>query len=97
MALYDYRCEADGVFEVSRPLGTAPGTVVCPVCDAEATRVFTTPMLGTTASKALVGAIEHAEKTRDAPDVVTSVPRRPRHQRTPTVPLTPKLARLPRP
>jgi putative FmdB family regulatory protein len=97
MAFYDYRCEADGVFEVSRPLGTAAGTVACPVCGAGAARVFTTPMLGTTAPKALVGAIEHAEKSRDAPEVVTSMPRRPKHQRTPTVPLTPKLARLPRP
>ena len=97
MAFYDYRCDADGVFEVSRPLGTAPGTVACPVCDAVATRVFTTPMLATTAPKALVAAIDHAVKTRLEPDVVTSLPRRPADQRTPTLPLTPKLRRLPRP
>jgi putative FmdB family regulatory protein len=97
MAFYDYRCESDGVFEISRPLGTAPGTAACPVCRAEAARVFTTPMLATTAPKALVSAIDHAEKSRHEPEVVTSIPRRPPAQRTPTVPLTPKLARLPRP
>jgi putative FmdB family regulatory protein len=97
MAFYDYRCEADGVFEITRPLGTAPGSIACPVCEREAQRVFATPMLGTTAPKALVGAIEHAEKSRDAPDVVTSIPRRPPRDRTPTLPLTPTLARLPRP
>jgi hypothetical protein len=54
-------------------------------------------MPATTAPKALVAAIDHAEKTRHEPDVVTAIPRRPLHQRTPTLPLTPKLRRLPRP
>jgi hypothetical protein len=45
----------------------------------------------------LVAAIDHAEKTRDAPDVVTSLPPSGARRRTPTVPLTPTLARLPRP
>jgi putative FmdB family regulatory protein len=97
MAYYDYRCAVDGVFEISRPLGTAPGTVACPVCQAEADRVFATPMLATTAPKALVSAIEQAEKSRHEPDVVSSIPRRPKHRRTPTVQPTPRLARLPRP
>jgi putative FmdB family regulatory protein len=97
MAFYDYRCEADGVFEIARPLGTAPGSVACPVCAGDARRVFATPMLGTSAPRALVGAIENAERSRDAPDVVTSLPRRPKHERTPVLPLTPTLARLPRP
>ena len=97
MAFYDYRCADDGVFEVSRPLGTAPGAIACPACDREAVRVFSTPMLGTTAPKALVAAIEHSEKTRDAPDIVTSLPPQPAHKRTPVLPLTPTLRRLPRP
>jgi hypothetical protein len=46
---------------------------------------------------ALVGAIDHAEKTRDEPDVVTSLPPKPANQRTPVLPLTPTLRRLPRP
>ena len=97
MAFYDYRCGLDGVFEIVRPLGTAPQTIACPECGAEASRVFSTPMLATTAPKELVAAIEHAEKTRDAPDIVTSLPPRPAHQRTPVLPLTPTLRRLPRP
>ena len=97
MAFYDYRCEDDGVFEVARPLGTAPESIACPGCGGEARRVFSMPMLGTTAPKELVAAIEHAEKTRDAPDIVTSLPPRPAHQRTPVLPLTPTLRRLPRP
>ena len=97
MAFYDYRCDDDGVFEIMRPLGTAPGSIACPACGGRATRVFATPMLGTTAPKELLGAIEHAEKTRTEPDIVTSLPRMPAHKRTPVLPLTPTLARLPRP
>ena len=97
MAFYDYRCDADGVFEIARPLGTAPGSIACPVCSGDASRVFTTPMLATTAPKALVSAIEHAEKTRSDPDIVTSLPRGDPGKRTPVLPLTPTLARLPRP
>jgi putative FmdB family regulatory protein len=97
VALYDYRCEDDGVFEISRPLGTAPGSAACPLCGGEATRVFSTPMLATTAPKELVSAIDHAEKTRHEPDIVTSLPRRPAHERTPVLPLTPRLRKLPRP
>jgi len=97
VAFYDYRCDDDGVFEIVRPLGTAPESIACPVCDAAASRVFATPMLGSTAPKELVAAIDHAEKTREAPDIVTSLPPRPAHQRTPVLPLTPTLRRLPRP
>ena len=48
MAFYDYRCEDDGVFEITCALGTAPGSIACPECGGRATRVFATPMLGTT-------------------------------------------------
>jgi putative FmdB family regulatory protein len=97
VAFYDYRCDDDGVFEIARPLGTAPRAIACPECGGEADRVFSTPMLATTAPKELVAALDHAEKTRDAPDVVTSLPPLAAHKRTPVLPLTPKLRRLPRP
>jgi putative FmdB family regulatory protein len=97
VALYEYRCERDGAFDVTRALGTAPASVACPVCADAARRVFSTPMLGTSAPRELVAAIEHSEKTRHEPDVVTSLPRRPARQRTPVLPLTPTLRRLPRP
>ncbi len=96
MALYEYRCDTDGVFETRRPLGTAPASATCPVCNGESRRVFSKPML-MTAPRELVAAIDHAEKTRDEPDLVTSLPPTGARKRTPVLPLTPTLRRLPRP
>jgi putative FmdB family regulatory protein len=96
MAIYEYRCDDDGTFEVVRPLGTAPESITCAVCGSEARRVFSKPMLSFT-PPALVAAIDHAEKTRDEPDVVGSLPPADARRRTPVLPLTPRLRRLPRP
>ena len=95
MAIYEYRCDQDGPFDVIRPLGTAPASVECPQCAGEAARVFSTPMMGTLAPRDLVAALNHQEKTRYEPDVVTSLP--PSAKRTPMARMTPQLARLPRP
>lgn len=96
MAVYEYRCDEHGVVELTRPLGTAPTSITCAVCGREASRVFSTPMLSL-APRALVAAIDHAEKTRDEPDVVTVLPPAGARRRTPVLPLTPALRRLPRP
>jgi len=96
VAVYEYRCVRDGAFEVARPIGTAPKSIACPVCAGEAARAFSSPML-TLAPRALVAALDHEEKTRHEPDLVTSLPRAPAHRRTPVLPLTPTLRRLPRP
>jgi putative FmdB family regulatory protein len=96
VALYEYRCERDGVFDTFRPLGTAPASLVCPVCGDGARRVFSKPLLKSM-PRGLVAALDHEEKTREAPDVVTSLPPRPAGHRTLVAPLTPALARLPRP
>jgi putative FmdB family regulatory protein len=96
MALYDYRCDEHGVFEVARPLATAPGTITCPACGSESRRVFSSPMVSF-APRPLVAALEHEEKTRHEPDIVTSLPAALAHRRTPVLPLTPTLRRLPRP
>ena len=96
MAIYEYRCERDGAFDVMLPIVTAPASIACPVCASEAGRVFSSPMLSL-APRALVAALDHEEKTREAPDIVTSLPPRPAHKRPPVAPLTPTLARLPRP
>ena len=96
MAIYEYRCERDGAFEVLRPIGTAPASTACPECAGESARVFSSPMMSF-APRALVAALDHEEKTRHEPDVVTSLPPRPAHRRTPALPLTPTLRRLPRP
>jgi putative FmdB family regulatory protein len=96
VAIYEYRCDDDGAFEVTRSVGTAPGSAACPVCGTKARRVFSKPMLALS-SPGLVAAIDHAEKSRDEPELVTSLPPRGARKRTPVLPLTPTLRRLPRP
>ena len=73
MAIYEYRCERDGAFDVMLPIGTAPASIACPVCASEAGRVFSSPMLSLV-PRALSAALDHEEKTRHEPDVVTSLP-----------------------
>jgi len=96
VAIYEYRCARDGAFEVTRPIGTAPASIACPACASEAGRVFSSPMVSL-APRALVAALDHEEKTRHEPDLVTSLPPPPARKRTPVLPLTPTLRRLPRP
>jgi putative FmdB family regulatory protein len=96
VAIYEYRCKADGAFELTRPLGAQPQSAPCPVCSRQARRVFTTPML-TLSPRAQVAAFDHAEKSRTEPEVVTSLPPTGARKRTPVLPLTPTLRRLPRP
>ncbi len=99
MARYEYRCQEDGLFEVAWSVGAAPKSVECAACGSRASRVFSSPMLSfsSRASREVSAAIEHAEKTRDEPDVVTSLPPNSARRRTPVLPLTPTLRRLPRP
>lgn len=96
MAIYEYRCEQHGTFDVMRAIGTAPASVACPVCERDARRIFSTPMVSSTPA-GLVAAIDHAQKTREEPDLVTSLPPADPRRRTPVLPLTPTLRRLPRP
>jgi putative FmdB family regulatory protein len=96
MAIYEYRCERDGSFEVTRPIGTAPASIACPVCASDAGRVFSAPW-SSRANPEVMAALDHEYKTRFEPDVVTSLPPRPKHERTPVLPLTPTLRKLPRP
>jgi putative FmdB family regulatory protein len=96
MAIYEYRCDQHGVFEVTRAIGTAPESIACPACEHAARRVFSKPMLSFT-PPGLVAAIDHAQKTRDEPDLVTALPPADPRRRTPVLPMTPTLRRLPRP
>ncbi len=73
MATYEYQCYDHGHFEVTRALGTSPESIECPVCESDSMRVFSKPMLSFS-NPALVAAIEHSEKSRDEPEVVTSLP-----------------------
>lgn len=98
LATYQYSCEQHDVLDVTLPLGTAPESIRCAVCGNEARRVFSAPMLSfrSPESRALFGAIERAEKSRDEPEVVSSLPPPDARKRTPLAPLTPALRRLPR-
>ena len=96
VAQYRYRCVVDGVFDVTRPMGTAGSRAPCPVCNSEAVRVFSAPMLSL-APRALVAAIDSTEKTRDEPEVVSALPPHQARTRRPAAALNPALQRLPRP
>jgi hypothetical protein len=54
-------------------------------------------MLASFAPPALKTAIENAERSRDHPEIVSSLPRQSAWRRTPVATLTPTLRRLPRP
>jgi putative FmdB family regulatory protein len=93
MATYEYRCPRDGDFDVKFPVGTAASRVHCSVCGSEAVRVFSAPLLART-PRPLVAAIDRAERSAEAPDVVSTIPAKPRARR---LPVNPAHARLPRP
>ncbi|MBB4962523.1 zinc ribbon domain-containing protein [Micromonospora polyrhachis] len=94
MARYEYRCPQDGCFEVTLPIGSAGPQLRCVVCGNAATRIFSTPMLART-PQSLVGAIDHARRSAETPEVVTRIPSRSRPARW--RPARPGHARLPRP
>ena len=96
MAKYEYRCETHGIVEVSLPIGTARPQWPCPECHEDAVRVFSAPLLSL-APRELVRLIDRTEKTRDEPEVVSSVPSAGARRRTPMAPPNPALRRLPRP
>lgn len=93
MASYEYRCSACGPFVVQRAIGTAISDEACPSCGGDARRVFSAPHLALASAPVRRGyALE--EKSRDHPDVVTSVPpaARPRSR----APYNPAWSKLPR-
>lgn len=97
MPTYEYRCDADGTFEIHRPVGTAGPEAVCPTCTAAASRVFTAPMLSRSPRR-VAAAIDRAERTREAPDVVAAPPPRGGVAARPSpVQQNPALRSLPRP
>lgn len=97
MALYEYRCETDGNFDVQRPMGTAPDSVACVICGGASRRVISAPMVLTSARSAWSAAIAHAEKSSHEPEVVSSLPSAGPGRRITTAQMTPALRSLPRP
>ena len=97
MPIYEYRCDQHGMTEITRRLGKAPKSVACLVCGGEAMRVFSVGMIRSGSRGTVLAAMDHAEKSRYEPEVVTSLPSTGAKRKTPVAPLTPALRRLPRP
>jgi len=95
--IYEYRCETDGLFDAMWPLGTAPESAGCPICGGAARRVISAPRIKSGSRVGLYAAIERSERSAHEPEVVTAIPSAGKKRRTPVLPLTPTLARLPRP
>ena len=96
MVIYEYRCQQHGVFELMQPMGSAASTALCPQCGSDAMRALSAPSVTRASRTAWFGAVEHAEKSRHEPEVVSSVPSAGA-RRNRQVSLTPALRRLPRP
>ena len=96
MTTYEFRCRDDGLFDVEAPMGSAGSVASCPACGGDGARVFSAPMLAL-ADRRLVAAIDRADKSRDEPEVVTSLPPSGRRRTQRTVSPEPALKRLPRP
>ena len=97
MTTYEYRCDGDGVYLEARfPFGAAPKSITCERCGGQAQRVFSRPMLQSS-RRDLARMLDRAEKTRSDPEIVTSLPPLDARKRTPVLPLTPTMKRLPRP
>lgn len=94
MAIYEYACTRCGRFDVRLAIGTAPDSYGCPECARSARRAFSAPMLGNV-SKPVGTLLGLEEQSRDEPEVVTQLPKRPDGR--PASPPHPALARLPRP
>ncbi|TDB97614.1 zinc ribbon domain-containing protein [Actinomadura sp. 7K534] len=92
MAIYQYRCEKCGAFDVSRPIGTAAAAEVCADCGGAAARVFGSPYLART-SRPLARALQAQEASADEPRVVRRAPSR----ESAAPPADPRHALLPRP
>lgn len=97
VAIYEFLCEQHGVFELHRPIGSAPQDQACPECGAPSRRIVSAPMVIGSSRSAWSGAIERAARSAHEPEVVSSVPPAGARRRIRTAPLTPQLARLPRP
>lgn len=97
MAIYEYECEAHGRFEALRAMGLAAEPMTCPQCDAPAVRVMSAPRIVTRGHGAWTAALDHADKSRHAPEVVTSLPRAGMVRQPTAGRLTPAMRHLPRP
>lgn len=92
MAIYEYRCPECGRFEIARQMGSAPPTCACAQCGGAAQRAYSAPLVNRT-PRPLAEALTRAEKSRDEPEVVTTIPGPPPERRPQA---DPRLKLLPR-
>lgn len=97
MVIHEYECAEHGRFEALRPLGSAAEPVACPRCAVQAVRVMSAPRIVTRGRGAWTAALDHADKSRHEPEVVTSLPPTGRVRHAPVGTLTPAMRHLPRP
>ena len=69
MPVYEFVCEDCGPFEQRRPFAEAGDPMACPSCGHEARRVYSMPNTRRVPT-ALSGAMDRAEKSAHAPEVV---------------------------
>jgi putative FmdB family regulatory protein len=80
MPLYEFRCENCGPFECRRQLDEAGIPMLCPQCQAIASRVYTAPGLVKTPS-ALAQALHRSEKSAYEPEVTRREHPRPEEEK----------------
>lgn len=97
MAIYEYECAEHGRFEAMRALGSASEPMACRHCGVQATRLMSAPRIVTRGHGGWTAALDHADKSRHEPEVVTSLPRTGMVRPQPAGTLTPAMRHLPRP
>ena len=68
MPMYEYECEAHGIFELLRPLSEYAEAACCPLCEVAAERVLSVPHLCGVPRRTIV-ARERNERSRHEPRV----------------------------
>ena len=98
MPTYSYSCSVCGGFDRIRPMAEAGEQTSCPGCDRPSRRIFAAPALQGM-NPALRGALDAQVRSADAPQVVSTVPRRDGADRGRVMrrATDPRQARLPRP
>lgn len=73
MTIYEFRCDQGHRADQRFPMGSAPRSVVCPTCGADAPRRFTAPRLRSL-EPAATRHMDRAQRSAEAPEVVRAVP-----------------------
>jgi putative FmdB family regulatory protein len=73
MPTYEFSCPSCSTFEASYSMAEVPDAMDCPDCGRPARRRMSAPRLSIASSSAY-GLIDSAERSADAPSVVSSIP-----------------------